>query len=501
MTTGIGDLAVSNDNIYALEVLNKKVNVISLADATNTLSITSDKRIYDIAVSHNKLFLGGSFSSLTIDAGEAISINNFAAIDSNDHTLLPWETSPNSIVQSFATTGDLLFVAGNFGQLTENENTSARYIASFDLTTNALIDWAPQGKCTSKNQIYAFNGAVYTTCYLGLEKYDILDDSRTELINMPLSASLAFSQNQIYISGRTKSIAESAVRNRFAAVSKNGVLLDWAPAFNSNINTLLLSGNTLYLSGNFKTIDDQAREHAAAFDVRDESLLDWAPENAPLFTTSLMHLGNTIYAGGRSWLGAFDDATGEAATVNWAPSIEGNVADIVTDGTTIYVSGSFTEINDSAQPYLAGLDLNGNTIWSPSVDRNIYDLNMMASTLYVSGQFTSFEESSRKGLALIDTSSSMNLMPWEATTTYGREIVMDNNTLYSFGSSSIYAINRSDGTLLWTVPVQTFGGSQKLALVDDVLMINANTITTSSQTSINSSGFARIRAADGAVLD
>jgi len=139
-------------------------------------------------------------------------------------------------------------------------------------------------------------------------------------------------------------------------------------------------------------------------------------------------LGNTLYFGGaftsvvspdglttvvRRHLAAVDLTTGEL--LPWAPRTNGSVEAMATDGSSIFLGGSFTTVNGFSYPRLAAVDTAGTPLpWAAGASSTVLALHLRGSTLYVGGAFTVLGGLPREHLGAVTTTGA--LLDWTAPT-------------------------------------------------------------------------------------
>jgi hypothetical protein len=119
---------------------------------------------------------------------------------------------------------------------------------------------------------------------------------------------------------------------------------------------------------------------------------------------ALVQIGTTMYAGGdftsvtpstggaaltRRGIVAFNASTG--AITAFAPVFNGAVWTLSTDGTSLYVGGSFTSAAGLARPYLAKLNPSTGAVdpaFSAGLNQQVSDSAVVAGRLIVGGRFT-----------------------------------------------------------------------------------------------------------------
>ncbi|MFL5792136.1 MAG: PKD domain containing protein, partial [Actinomycetota bacterium] len=146
---------------------------------------------------------------------------------------------------------------------------------------------------------------------------------------------------------------------------------------------------------------------------------DWTPwvNNGRVY--ALVTMGNTMYVGGtftdvqepnaatypRHYLFAFDLTTG-AISKTFKPALDGEVHSLATDGTNLFVGGTFSTVNGSSHPRLVALDASGAVVSgfnaSITTGSEVDDLTLADGLLFVAGAFTGVNGSSRSGLAAVD---------------------------------------------------------------------------------------------------
>ena len=146
---------------------------------------------------------------------------------------------------------------------------------------------------------------------------------------------------------------------------------------------------------------------------------DWTPwvNNGRVY--ALVTIGNTMYVGGtftqvqepnastypRQYLFAFDLTTG-AISKSFKPELDGEVHTLATDGTNLFVGGTFSTVNGTPRPRLVALDASGAIVngfaASITTGSEVDDLVLADNLLFVAGAFTGVNGSSRSGLAAVD---------------------------------------------------------------------------------------------------
>jgi malectin (di-glucose binding ER protein) len=146
---------------------------------------------------------------------------------------------------------------------------------------------------------------------------------------------------------------------------------------------------------------------------------DWTPwvNNGRVY--ALVQIGTTMYVGGtftqvqtpngstfpRRYLFAFDATTG-AISKTFKPTLDGPVNTLATDGTSLFVGGAFANVNGSGRRGLVALDAAGAIVpgfaASVTAGTEVDDLVLANGNLYVAGAFTQISGEAHGGLAAVD---------------------------------------------------------------------------------------------------
>jgi hypothetical protein len=136
-------------------------------------------------------------------------------------------------------------------------------------------------------------------------------------------------------------------------------------------------------------------------------------------------IGSTLYFGGdftsvispdgtrtvtRRHLAAVDLTTGDL--LPWAPTANGGVDAMTTDGTTIFIGGAFTLVNNVSRIRLAALDTSGTLLpFTAAANSKVLALYLVGTTLYAGGAFTTLRGVARSSLGAVTTSG--RLLAWD----------------------------------------------------------------------------------------
>jgi hypothetical protein len=266
-----------------------------------------------------------------------------------------------------------------------------------------------------------------------------------------LVRALALDGDTLYVGGKFTTLG-TASRSSLGAVDIHGNVTSWNPG-SERINplenvagwiwALLVHRGMLYVGGYFTGIAGQPRTNLASFNL-DGSLSSWDPVASQIYELSLdpgtllveggtvnvlASDGTTLYVGGsfETMFGiphmaiASFDADGNL--LPWDPGFVGLnsiVEAMAVTADVLYVGGYFLGTGQSPRTHLAAFDKSGAlTDWNPDIGpyptpwdhtQHVFALSVVGDTIYVGGKFELVSNESRVDLAAVDTSG--NLLPW-----------------------------------------------------------------------------------------
>ena len=356
-----------------------------------------------MAINGTTLFVGGEFSSI---GGQPRQ--NLAALDLATGNALPWIANTdgpvsNKQVRSLLVDGSNLYVGGEFLSL---GGFPRNRLARVDVSTAAMSPWNPNA-----------DGIV---------------------------RALAMQAGTLYVGGSFTAVG-GAFRNRLAALSTvTNSATGWNPNLDNAVSSMTLIGGTLYAGGDFKNVGSQVRWGVAAIDLGSGLATAWKANTNfaalvhPHGSDVLASGGNSFGGEPRSFLAAFDATTG--AVLPWNPGPNQPLFCMATDGTTLYLGGTFTTVGGQNRTYLASVSVTTGAVnpWSPSAGGVSFpyphDLELSGTTLYVGGEFTTISGTSRPHLAAFDTATG-NLTSWNPAADGVVETIFPHGGLVYVGGS------------------------------------------------------------------
>lgn len=388
-------------------------------------------------------YIGGSFTSVGSNA-----ISNLVHITSAGAVDAAWVPSPNAEVDALALSGATLYVGGQFSTI---GGTSRSNVAAVSAATGTATSWNPNPDSTvdaiavSGSTVYVAGSFanVGTTARAGLAAISASSGSVTTWNPAPSPAAsvtaIAVSPdgNTVYAGGTFTQIgANSASLSRLAAISAStgDASTTWAPAPNNTVDALVLSsdGGTLYVGGTFTLIGSaaQTRNDVAAVSTSDPgNPTSWDPSTvgSSVSALALSSDGGTIYVGGtftqiggqsRQDLAAVTTSSSATAT-SWQEDADASPNALAATSSAVGVGGAISSVGLQSRSRLAAVSTSGTLLdFNPGPNNTVNALAVSpdSSTVYVGGNFTSIGGLSQRYLAAV-TLSTGNVTSWSPSPT------------------------------------------------------------------------------------
>lgn len=290
---------------------------------------------------------------------------------------------PNGVVQSIAKHGDMVYVGGEFSQV----STPASNAALLDAANGSVVNSFAFPDFTVSSAIPDTRGGFFISGSF----YHVGTASRIGLAHLKTDGSVSGFNPMFPIGGHasTRKVLAATADRVFVSVLSTIFCMDhdgnilWTQQTNGAILECLVKNNTLYMAGQFLTVGAVPRKRLAAIDIPTGSLLDWNTENSlagysnfyslstsdtELFVTNrvsnvyntvavdlssgllgawstktiksktLIHNGK-LYSSGSNGLIILDVVT-KNVLPNPTSFTASSISKIVSDGNTIYVAGS-----------------------------------------------------------------------------------------------------------------------------------------------------------------
>ncbi len=451
-------------------------------------------RVYaSVSDGHGGWYIGGNFSYVG-----GIPRKNLVHIRAN-HTVDPWNPSPNYFVQSLCLSGGRLYAGGDFTTIAGQTRGRG---AAFDTSTGALMGWDPQadGEITAIQVVgtFAYLGGYFFSIggqsHFALASIDTIGNvtSWAPPISVPYGSpgvtQIIYANGYLYLLGPFQQW-NSVNYYGLAKIDLAGnIETGWKPASTISggsgfLTSMALANGKLYVGGSFTSIGGQTVSNLACIDTGTGAVSSWNP--APdQEVRCVAAVGSKLYFGGsfanvdgkiRGFMASVDTSTGSLSS--WDAQINDVPYTLSTDGTMIFVGGQFTAAGNITRNNLAAVDLSTGRItpWNPNASGGVSALASVADKIIVGGNFTSLNGLSHPNLAAVDTVSGtmVSASVWNGTAGGAVNAMMVfGNRLYlggNFGNidgalrSYLGAIDKNTGAVLPWHPVLDNGGVWSLA--------------------------------------
>jgi hypothetical protein len=234
---------------------------------------------------------------------------------------------------------------------------------------------------------------------------------------------LALYNGQLYVSGDFGTIAGQPQPFLAALSPTNGALLPWNPGLDQGVNGSCLAGSLLYIGGDFSQAAGSPRSRLACFDLSGTvpALTAWNPgANGSVeritATASLAYAaGAFTVAGGqaRNYFVEMDTVSGTAtgfdAQVPALPTNQGWA--LALDGGHLFIGGTFASAGGAPRSNAACFDLptvgsGALDVWQANTDTGpVETLLRDSASLYLGGSFAQVNGVIRHNLARVDAVS------------------------------------------------------------------------------------------------
>jgi hypothetical protein len=331
---------------------------------------TTNGRVYAIMKVGTVVYVGGNFSQVTDNFGTTVNRNNLAAFNLSGR-VTAWNPNANLDVRALASNGKRVFVGGSF---TTIHGQGAKGIAAISFAGTRI--WG--GGVT---------GGIVRTLRL----------DRTRIIF-----------------GGTFSGVQGKKRNRLASVSPvTGVVGSWNPDADHPVDAIVVGPNRIFIGGEFLTVGGKSQKHLFAISKATGKIVPFAHPNFPV---AALALAGNLYVGGSGaggWLSSFTPLGHR----NWFVHIDGGVAAVAATSAQVIVGGHFNNWCKGSTatgspikcvtPVIRTKLLAANpttgavTAWAPTVNSvlGVFALRATQGRLYVGGDFTKINGTTRNHIA------------------------------------------------------------------------------------------------------
>jgi len=376
-------------------------------------------------------------------------------------------------------------------------------------TPLSKFDYLPGAACSvavEANGKY-FIGGGFTTVGKPLRSIAILDNNDNltpengwPLITGTVNVIIPDGSGGWFIGGSITKVGSTTVTLLARIKADKTVDASFTPAISGTtaaVNALYFDGATLFVGGAFTTVAGENRNNLASVTISSGALTTWNPNvtGTAIYTICPGSDGTSLYVGGSfTQVNGADRAniaeipkTGNSPS-GWNPSTNGIVRTIATYGYNVFAGGEFTTVNTTEnKPYLAAFDKSTGTVttWAPIPNGIVRSLYVHNSALYVGGAFTNVGSTPvTRNRAAAYSLSDMSLTRFDPNLSNTvNAIAVNGATVYLCGSF-VYA---SGGTL----------SRRCLTAVDTTTGADLYTSTSFPQTAPNALSFAGEKLAVG----
>ncbi|MFN8588367.1 MAG: T9SS type A sorting domain-containing protein [Candidatus Eisenbacteria bacterium] len=301
-------------------------------------------------------------------------------------------------------------------------------------------------------------------------------DRRFPRVNGQVLCALPDGSGGWFLGGDFTSIG-GVPRSNFAHVLADGSLdpRESMSGVTGRLFAMARSGDTLYIGGELLNIAATSRKGVASLDLKTGTVTGWAPNPNGTVYTIATH-GNTVFIGGgfsgaRLNLAAVSATTGQY--LSWNANTNGMVTRLAVHGNTLYALGGFSLVGGASHSGLAAIDVASGAVsaWNPTVSVAASSLSNMivrGSTIYVSGSFSQIGGQPRAGIAALDSATGLatNWQPPTASLVPSDTDLLVCQLLYDRDGASFHYLLSSAGpvsALLSPLPFGIADGAISLA--------------------------------------
>ncbi|WP_201979721.1 IPT/TIG domain-containing protein [Hymenobacter rubidus] len=438
--------------------------------------------VYALATDGTTLFVGGTFTS--VGTGPSTVRNRLAAFALSTGALTGWDPNADGTVETLSLNGSTVVAGGSFNYLkyqTQNGlvaldaatgSANTGFVANFNYAS--YYGYAPQVLAMVGSTLYVggnlyyFNGSPVSNI-LGLNKTTGALSGFAPTVNGTVTG-LATDGTTLFAGGNFSQAGGSPRNNLAAFTLGTGALTAWNPNANSTVQALALSGTAMVAGGSFNYLNYQTKARLASLTSTGQVNTAFSPPSFSSYygspASSMVVSGSRLYVAGdfyyytnsngasrnQSSVNSFDKTTGfDDGSFTVAFGSYGQAQALATDGTTLYVGGTFTQVGTAAgspqRNRLAAFNLSTAALtgWDPSLNNTVYTLARNGSDVLAGGNFTLGKALNRNGLFAYSVRTGQVLSGFNANFSNGPvyALVAVGSKLYVGGG--MYTYNSSTG--------------------------------------------------------
>ena len=267
--------------------------------------VQMDGGVYALAAKSGTLYVGGDFTRASGESRQFL-----AAYDLTTGLLKPWNPSPDGLVRCIVAEDSIVRVGGGFSTIA---NTARSYAAGLDPATGELLPWDPAPNyhvssiISGDSLVYLAGGFthLHDQLALGLGVVGARFGEPKEFGSglRGFFGKLALLDSTLYVAGHFEGVAGDPRVGLGAVDARTGRLLPWradlgrSDTDNIYSNDISATREAIYVVGPFTSVAGRHKPYAVALDPSTAEILDWdpAPDEA-LFT--VLSTGDMVLLGG-----------------------------------------------------------------------------------------------------------------------------------------------------------------------------------------------------------
>ena len=394
----------------------------------NVVSYQPNGEVLDLMVYNNHLIIAGRFSTIGGVAQRGLARIN---IETGDLVSFPHLTLGN--VHTLLMHNEILYVGGDFSTQIVWDSFSGNRTRLFaiDMEGNAVTNWSPtiSGFGQRVNALAAIDSIIY----IGGAFTQVNSQTRNRLAAISVTGNLmdfnpgpnaeVFAllpeNNTLWIGGNFQEISSTDIKFAANLDVETGIPSNWDMDANWAVLSFTLQNNNLLVGGEFRILRAVDRDHACAIDLNSGQVHEWDPQGGFLTGIGLLTdmFQDVVFLYG--WdsqtmlnIKGFHSITGENLP-EFNLLFDNAVNDIIQDPVTgnVYFGGSFQNVNGQPRARFAGIDPAGNLLpVSVDIDGEVRSLALLDSTIYIGGRYNNVNSQPRFKLAAINLAGE--LLPW-----------------------------------------------------------------------------------------
>lgn len=217
-----------------------------------------------------------------------------------------------------------------------------------------------------------------------------------------------------FIGGSFSKVGDS-VRNNVAHIDSSGKVTSLLSNYGTNgdVYDFALRNDTLYTTGTFATVGPYQQNRFALFDAQTKKISANVPTfNGPIHDIYPEPDGGWFVVGSFTEVGEKDQKyiarlDCEGNLLAWDPQLDSGVNTVKIHNNTAYICGSFSKVFGQSRKYLVAVDLNTGLLksWNPAPNAPVSQIAFYNNTAIVAGGFTVIGGQNRKYLAQVSLSN------------------------------------------------------------------------------------------------